>query len=311
MDAPLVRADAVREILAHFQVDVHQADQDGDTLLHTAAREMNTSMVAALLAMGSVDRGGAGGDYGIHHAAMTGCVEIARLLIDAGGDPSVRAWHEMTPLHLAADLGHVEVARFLIAAGANIHCEDDIDRSTPLFMTIYQDRVEVARLLLEAGARTDVKNEDGREPLHIAALHGANETIKCLLSFDAEVNAVDTVGRTPLYYALKSSMRRTLAVLLGAGAVIDLDSFKDAPRNEKFEHYPSRKSKRRNRRSAWRYLDKVVAAGGYEHLVRTYRRVLTAPRGCLTRYLRQRFGRDAPHDVAARILEFCKPPGGP
>ncbi|KAH8071405.1 transferase [Aureococcus anophagefferens] len=53
----------------------------------------------------------------------------------------------------------------------------------------------------------------------------------------------------------------------------------------------------------WRYLKKVNAAGGYENLVRTYRRVLTAPRGCLTRYLRQRFGRDAPHDVALRVLE--------
>ena len=67
----------------------------------------------------------------------------------------------------------------------------------------------------------------------------------------------------------------------------------------------------RRRAGSWRYIDKVVAAGGYEHLVRTYRRVLTAPRGCLTRYLRQRFGRDAPHDVAVHVLEYWKPPGGP
>ena len=64
--------------------------------------------------------------------------------------------------------------------------------------------------------------------------------------------------------------------------------------------------------SSFRYLDKLVAAGGYENLVRTYRQVLTAPRhGCVTRYLRQRFGRDAPHDVAVLVLEFWKPPGGP
>ena len=63
--------------------------------------------------------------------------------------------------------------------------------------------------------------------------------------------------------------------------------------------------------SAFRYLDKLAAAGGYENLVRTYRQVLTAPRGCLTRHLRQRFGRDAPHDVAVLVLEFWKPPGGP
>ena len=65
-------------------------------------------------------------------------------------------------------------------------------------------------------------------------------------------------------------------------------------------------------KSAFRYVDKLAAAGGYENLVRTYREVLTAPRrGCLTRYLRQRFGRDTPHDVAVHVLEFWKPPGGP
>ena len=92
--------------------------------------------------------------------------------------------------------------------------------------------------------------------------------------------------------------RRTLAVLLEAGATVDMEELSPIPRS-------TRRAKK------WRYLDKVVAAGGYEHLVRTYRRVLTAPRGCLTRYLRQRFGRDAPHDVAVHVLEYWKPPGGP
>jgi dynein heavy chain len=51
-----------------------------------------------------------------------------------------------------------------------------------------------------------------------------------------------------------------------------------------------------------------ISAFFFQH---AYRRVLTAPRGCLTRYLRQRFGRDAPHDVAVHVLEYWKPPGGP
>ena len=213
-----------------------------------------------------------------------------------------------TPLHNVAFRGHVEVARFLIAAGANIHYENSRG-CTPLFLTTYQDRVEIARLLLEAGARTDVKDERGWQVLHKAALCGANEIVKCLLSFGAEVNTVDTEGRTPLYCALKHGTRRTLALLLGAGAIVDLDSLKDLPRD--VDPDGSTTLSRKRRRSAWRYIDKVVAAGGYENLVRAYRRVLTGPRGCLTRYLRQRFGRDAPHDVAARVLEFWKPPGGP
>ena len=310
MDTPLVRADAMRGILAHFQVDVNQADEDGDTLLHTAAREGNTSMVAALLAMGGVDRADAAEDYALHEAVVHGYVEVARLLIDAGGDANVVDADSYTPLHLAAYDGHVEIGRLLIAAGADIHYEDRCG-CTPVFHTTYEDRAEVARLLLEAGARTDVKDEDGEGVLHKAALYGANETIKCLLSFGAEVNVMTDSARpwTPLYYALQAGTRRTLALLLGAGAIVDLDNLKDLPRDMNPDG--STTSSRKHRRSAWRYIDKVVAAGGYENLVRTYRRVLTAPRGCLTRYLRQRFGRDAPHDVAARVLEFWKPPGGP
>ena len=62
--------------------------------------------------------------------------------------------------------------------------------------------------------------------------------------------------------------------------------------------------------SAFRYMDRVQAAGGYDQLVRTYRRVLTAPRSCLVQYLELRFGRPAPADLVPVVLEFWKPPGG-
>ena len=130
MDAPLVRADAMRDILAHFQVDVNHADDEGDTLLHKAAEEGNTSMVAALLAVGSVDRGDEGVDYALFRAAEKGYVEIVRLLLNAGGDPNV----EPTSLHAAAFDGHTEVARLLIAAGADIHYADRFG-NTPLYCT--------------------------------------------------------------------------------------------------------------------------------------------------------------------------------
>jgi hypothetical protein len=62
--------------------------------------------------------------------------------------------------------------------------------------------------------------------------------------------------------------------------------------------------------SAWRYMDRVQEAGGYDQLVLTYRRVLTAPRSCLVKYLELRFGRPAPADLVPVVLGFWKPPGG-
>ena len=65
-----------------------------------------------------------------------------------------------------------------------------------------------------------------------------------------------------------------------------------------------------------RYVEKVIAAGGYDQLVQIYRRVLTAPQSCLSWYLRFqcefRCGLGAfPHDLVPLVLEFWKPPGGP
>ena len=63
--------------------------------------------------------------------------------------------------------------------------------------------------------------------------------------------------------------------------------------------------------SVTHYLLKVKKAGGYENLVATYRRVLTAPESALAKFIEFRLGRAAPHDVVAKVLEFWKPPGGP
>ena len=86
-------------------------------------------------------------------------------------------------------------------------------------------------------------------------------------------------------------------MLLRAGATIDLDALRG---HQNFgDNVPT-----------WRYARKLVDAGGYEAFVQIYRRVLTAPRSAITRFLKNKFGRGAPPGVAAIILAFWKPPGG-
>ena len=91
--------------------------------------------------------------------------------------------------------------------------------------------------------------------------------------------------------------RHILGMLLRAGATIDLDALRD--HNFIGLNFPT-----------WRYARKLVDAGGYEAFVQIYRRVLTAPRSAITRFLKNKFGRGAPPGVAAIILAFWKPPGG-
>mmetsp|Transcript_7035 Transcript_7035/g.23919 ORF Transcript_7035/g.23919 Transcript_7035/m.23919 type:complete len:91 (-) Transcript_7035:169-441(-) len=63
---------AVRVIVQHFGGDVNDVQGDGETLLHKAAAAGNTSMGAALLAAGSVDRAeGGGGNFALHRAVSS------------------------------------------------------------------------------------------------------------------------------------------------------------------------------------------------------------------------------------------------
>ena len=117
-------------------------------------------------------------------------------------------------------------------------------------------------------------------------------------------NVLCRIDSTPLDEALSTGCkggRECLGPLLQAGATLD-------------ENRLTRIERKERNASAWRYIERVQAAGGYDQLVRTYRRVLTAPRGCLVKYLAFRFGLRVgafPHDLVPLVLDFWKPPGGP
>ena len=110
---------------------------------------------------------------------------------------------------------------------------------------------------------------------------------------------LDVQDEAPYSPRLDNSIERRhiLGMLLRAGATIDLDALRD--HNFIGLNFPT-----------WRYARKLVDAGGYEAFVQIYRRVLTAPRSAITRFLKNKFGRGAPPGVAAIVLDFWKPPGG-
>ena len=264
------------------------------------------------------------------------------MLLSCGADVNRElGLQEETPLHHAGgshrDQGE-ECVRLLLKAGADVHHGDLLGR-TPLHKMARHDKVAATRLLLEAGADPNRADEEGWTALHSAvyrryAAFGGEETLQCLIKAGGDVNRVNEQGRSPLDNALYYGRRSCLWILLRAGATVDMAkllleiqpvAFTDAKSYARLQRgaratdggdselmFRIFKEQSSHIESAFRYVDKLAVAGGYENLVRKYRQVLTAPRhGCVTRYLRQRFGRDAPHDVAVLVLEFWKPPGGP
>jgi Ankyrin repeats (3 copies) len=129
-----------------------------ETLLDYGAAN---SEVRAALTFGYVDtaealaRRGASIDF-IAAAGLNRVDDVARLL------PTADANERHAALALSTMLGHVEVARILLDAGedpSRFNPEGFHAHATPLHNAIWNDKDDVVRLLVERGARLDIKDK--------------------------------------------------------------------------------------------------------------------------------------------------------
>ena len=75
------------------------------------------------------------------------------------------------------------------------------------------------RILLAQGAELNATNRRGRTPLHWAALHGHQETVRVLIDAGADVNARTVSGDTALSVALFRGHRDVADLLPRHGAL--------------------------------------------------------------------------------------------
>jgi len=142
----------------------------------------------------------------LHAALCNGHGDVALLLLGDNVDVDVRGIDDRTPLHMAVDCGLLEVTRVLIERGANINARDSsgrtplhptVSRSSGTFDQAYFD---VVRYLLEHGADVDAQaNIQNPTPLHLASCRGDFKVAQLLLDHGADINVRDKNGRTPLH----------------------------------------------------------------------------------------------------------------
>ncbi len=90
--------------------------------------------------------------------------------------------------------------------------------------------LERVRSLVEADAElVNLKDEDGRTPLHWACLGGRNEIVAFLIEKGAELNTIDMRANAPLHYLADRGNEQGIRLLFGKGADPDiLDNEKNA-----------------------------------------------------------------------------------
>ena len=80
------------------------------------------------------------------------------------------------------------------------------------------DTAMLENLIRVDRANAEARKADRRRPLHVAALHGGVEAIRCLVSAGADIDARNNVGATPLMFAAKGDDLDSVKLLLKGGA---------------------------------------------------------------------------------------------
>jgi ankyrin repeat protein len=105
-------------------------------------------------------------------AAEYGQLEAARLLLDAGVDPSLANSNGSTPLMIAAQMGQLEVLRLLQKRGAAVDVVHPDHRGTAFHSACFSNQLECAEALVRVGCNVGIKDNDGLTGREIAARRG-------------------------------------------------------------------------------------------------------------------------------------------
>lgn len=153
----------------------------------------------------------------IHWAALTGRVDLLKLLVDAGASvdddafcskPSEKPYY-LNPLEVAISLGHVDACKFLLANGAKPNGRPgDIYR--PLGIATKLSNRQLVQSLLGAGAKLNGKDGEGKTALHIAALNNDAGLTEYLLKAGADTKIKDGEGKLAIELTDSESVQALL-----------------------------------------------------------------------------------------------------
>jgi ankyrin repeat protein len=95
------------------------------------------------------------------------------------------------------------------------------EQSNPVLRAVMLRDATALSAALRAGMAVDVRDRDGRTPLHQAAIFGDVAIAEALIAAGAELAAADTQGWTPLHFAAQSWQVDVARILIVRGAPVD------------------------------------------------------------------------------------------
>lgn len=213
--------------------DIHAQDASGKTLLFYAVQTHRDDVLADYVSRGA--RLSARDDQGetvLFEVIRRARMDLLRRLI--GLQVDVRQSNDLgqTPLHIAAMTGHVEMIRLLIENGA-IYQQDLLGKS-PIHEAVLNGKLSALKFLVEDQQQSVfIQTHNRLNLLHYAVMTSSVDLIDYLITCDVDINGLSRDYDTPLHIAVRHQNMDAIRTLLHAYAFMDvMNKFKVTPVEE-------------------------------------------------------------------------------
>ena len=171
----------------------------------------------------------------LHTAIDGGSLEVVRVLLKHGSDPTVFKKDQTPPLHMACAQGKLYMVAAMIEYCGNkvVHVCDQYGRSPLHFSASAINGDRIIAFLLSSGVDINCQDMRGRTALHNAITSGSLSAARELISRGINTQAKDDNGLNPLHHAVLHNRKNIVSLLLGLPCapklVTDINNEKECP----------------------------------------------------------------------------------
>ena len=206
-----------------MEADISLKANYGTNYLHIAALNGDLNLCKMLIDKDKVDLHMTDnkGCTAVHFSAESGNYELVAYFVEMGADIGLKTNDGRNCLHIAALNGDLNLCKMLIDNhNVDLHMTDN-KGSTAVHYSSQSGNYELVAYFVEMGADINLKTDDGRNCLHIAALNGDLNLCKMLIDkHKVDLDMTTNQGWTAVHCSAQSGNYELVAYFAGMGADI-------------------------------------------------------------------------------------------
>ncbi|CAJ0579577.1 unnamed protein product, partial [Mesorhabditis spiculigera] len=220
-----------QQLTRPFAHAFHKTDNEGNTVLHIAARNQQSFAMRTFLSSCEslsdeerktlLNKRNSRGQTALQCAIRAGDADSVHYLIASGAPLDTPDNHQNTAFHYLGDTYSDAIFKEVIEAGSGMNEElekKNQQGQTPLIVAVTRLKLSLVEMLLDTGLQVDGADATGRTALMHAITMNDPDIIAHLLQKGADVNHQDENGDTPLLLSKQASNFYIMGALLDAGA---------------------------------------------------------------------------------------------